>query len=268
MTGMHLALWDIPPSRCLEAAASDMLVERTTAARAMELLQARQVDVALLPSSAVLCEARALAVLPDAAVASWSYPWASIVLRREAHALRTVAYNPSCRQEEFMAKTVLREHYGVAPTFVPVAQGTDPLRVDADASLVVGRQMTGDPGRVLDLGQEWFELAQYPMVWGVFAALRPAATPSMATRIAALAQDAEDVALSLARGSVRESERRFYAESLRLQMDDITVAGLTELTDQLYFAGLIQDLSALPMYSPAATDGPWWRAGGQGAEDE
>ena len=268
MTDMHLALWDIPPSRCLEAAASNMLVERTTAARAMELLRARQVDVAMLPSSAVLCEPAGLAVLPEAAVASWAYPWASIVLRREVQVLRTVAYDASCRQEAFMAKAVLREHYGATPAFVPATASEDPLRMDADASLVVGREMTGDPARVLDLGQEWFELAQYPMVWGVFATLRGAATPAMATRVAALARDAEDVALTLAGNSSKESERRFYAESLRLQMDDIAVAGLTELTDHLYFAGLIQDLSPLPLYSPAATDGTWWQAGAQGAEDE
>lgn len=265
---MHLALWDIPPCRCLEAAASDMLVERTTAARAMELLRAQQVDVALLPSSVVLCEARVFDVLPDAAVASWAYPWASIVLRREAHALRTVAFDPSCRQEAIMAKAVLREHYRVTPAFVPVAGCEDPLRMGADASLVVGTESMGDPGQVLDLGQEWFELAQYPMVWGVFATLRGAATPSMAARIAELAKDAEVVARSLAVDSGTESERRFYAESLRLQMDDIAVAGLTELTDQLYFAGHIQDLTPLPLYSLPATDGRWWQAGGMGAEDE
>ena len=268
MTDMHLALWDIPPSRCLESAASDLLVERTTAAGAMELLRASQVDVALLPSSTVLCEARELTVLPDAAVASWAYPWASVVLRREAHAVRTMAYDPACRQEAFMAKAVLREHYGATPAFVPVANGEDVLQADTDASLVVGREMDGGPGQVLDLGQEWFELVQYPMVWAVFATLRGVATPSMASRIAALAQDAEGIALSLARGSGNECERRFYTESLRLQMDDIAVAGLTELTDQLYFAGMIQDLAPLPLYSPAANDGPWWQAGGPGAENE
>ncbi len=264
---MHLALWDIPPCRCLEAAASEMLVERTTSARAMDLLRTRQVDVALVPSTTVLCEAQVLAVLPDAVLASWAYPWASIVLRRDAHALRTVAYDPSCRQEAFMAKAVLREHYGATPGFVPVTEGEDPLRTDADASLVVGREIEGTPDQVLDLGQEWFELAQYPMVWGLFATLRGAATPSMARRIAELARDAESLAVDWAHSSGKESERRFFAESLRMQMDDITVAGLTELTDQMYYEGMIQELSPLPLYSPSDSEGPWWQAGGQGAED-
>ncbi len=255
---MHLALWDIPPSRCLQAAASDVLVERTSAEEALRLLEAHQVDVALLPSQTVLCQPGTFSVLPGVALASWSYPWAAIVLRCELAGVHSVAYPVTCTQEAFMARTVLREHYGLAPRFVPKSEEEDLHYAGEDASLVVGEDLPVPGRQVLDLGQEWFELAQYPMVWGLFATLRDAATPGMARSVVELVQAAEDVAVRWGNQEEAARVRHFYAESVRLRLDNLARAGLTSFADFLYFDGVVEARLPLPLYTPPGVDGPWW----------
>ena len=266
---MHLALWDCPPSECLLAASgrpeTTLEVERHDARTCARLLREQQVDVALLPSMVALSGRDDLDVLPGSALSTWAYPFARLVLRREIGNVKSVAFAPWCVQEALIARIMLREHYGQNPAMVPIrgATAADLLRAEEDASLIVGAEAPPTDRAVLDLGQEWFELAQYPMVWGLFVSLKEAASPTMVEAILTLAKEAEEIAYVWGQDRERDEDvRRFYAESLRLRLDDLAMASLTKFGEYLYYYNVTDELPVAPLYVPPGkphnADTPWW----------
>ena len=256
---MYLALWDRPPADCLRQAAQaqGLLVECHDAAKCFKLLLEEQVDVALLPTTLALACNEAITVLPEAAVSAWSYPFARLVLRHGIRRVESVGFSADSAQEVLMARIVLQEHYGRCPAFVPRPREELPFASD-DAALLIGSAVPDDKafGTIFDIGQEWYELAQYPMVWGLFVTLADAATPEMVATVKALARAAETLA------GAWPDRPEFYAESLRLRFDNIAVASLTRIREYLYYYNVTNELGELPMYIVEEEDenAPWWAA--------
>ena len=140
-----------------------------------------------------------------------------------------------------MARIILKEQYGQNVTVT-----TDD---SADAQLLTGdaSRALADDSSALDLGQEWYELAQYPMVWALFACAREVATPTMVDTIISLTREAEEIAHEWGARSGSEIDR-FWANSVRLRLDDVTLAGLTAIRDFLFYYGVTDDLAELPLY--------------------
>jgi chorismate dehydratase len=100
----------------------------------------------------------------------------------------------------------------------------------------------------LDLGQEWYELAGYPMLWGVFAMRKGEVTPEVIENIGLLVRTSDsrrDVWLQANESSPDVHE--FFSDSLRVGFDDLAVASLTELRQYLYYHDLLDDLIELPV---------------------
>src|SRR5690606_33470111 len=109
-------------------------------------------------------------------------------------------------------------------------------RAGEDACLIVAKDAyRWESDRfVMDLGREWFELANYPMVWGVFAATKGSITNE---RIIALRDAVSRLdALRESRSRTIEDEfvRDFVENQVRLRLDDLAVASLTELYNYVY----------------------------------
>ncbi|ARA91727.1 hypothetical protein AWN76_000130 [Rhodothermaceae bacterium RA] len=249
---MKIALWDHPIADPLAdglasaSATYGACVRRHPAGDSADLVRGGQVDLALVPSLAALQDPDAFDVLPAVAVSTWSYPFARIVLRRPlGEPIREVAFDPAYEQERHVARMVLREHYGLEPVFVP---RRDVLGREEDAALLVSDTVEPVPagGPVLDLGQEWYELAQYPMAWGLFVARKGTATASMirALRQAATAAEQAREAWLEAR-ALPDELTAFYRDSLRYRLDDLVIASLTEWRHHLYFFGLTEDIPNL-----------------------
>lgn len=265
---MHVALWDFPPTDCLFAAAKSQAleVERAGGEVCTQLLLERQVDVAFLPSTVVLGHADVFAVLPGAAVSTWAYPFARIVLRRGLSHVQSVAYHSTDAIEALLARISFQEHYGLAPSFVAVPEGSLDALVQAteDASLLVGRDIPALPeaGITLDLGREWYELAQYPMVWGLFVTLRELASAAALDAVTALAAEAERQAAAWAgTDSTPPVLRGFYAHDVRFRLDDLAIAGLTKLREFLYYYKVTNEIADPTFYSPPTPEaGSWYEA--------
>lgn len=265
---MHVALWDFPPTDCLFAAAESQAleVERAGGEACTQLLLERQVDVAFLPSTVVLGNTDIFAVLPGAAVSTWAYPFARIVLRRGLGHVQSVAYHGTDAMEALLARISFQEHYGLAPAFVPIPGGSLDalLQATEDASLLVGRDIPALPetGVMLDLGREWFELAQYPMVWGLFVTLRESASPAALDAVTALAAEAERLAAAWAGAdSISPILRGFYAQDVRFRLDDLAIAGLTSLREFLYYYKVTDEIADPTFYTPPAPEaGSWYEA--------
>ena len=251
---MQLAFWDFPSTKCLEAAAQSLHreTEKHSASYCADLLRQRQVDIALLPVTTVFTAVEEFDIIPGGAVSSWGYPFARLRVHQGLQQAKVLKSSPDQKLEEFMARVILKEHYGrqVQVIFdgradIELLPESTPLpRVD-------------DPD-ILDLGQEWYELAQYPMVWGVYACLKGAGNDLMTQSLIELTKEAEIVAQEW--GTRSDSpEDKFFGESLRLRLDDVTIAGLTAIREYMYYYGMTEDLVPLPIFvSKHAQQLPWW----------
>ena len=246
---MHVALWDIPPADCWAAAAGHLPVER--ARRPARLLLDGYADLALVPTTEVLRDTDSYCVLPGAALSTWSYPFARLALASGLGHMPSIAVPPEAESEALVARIVLKEHYGIEPDFQ--RSGFH------EARLLIGRAAAAWEGEALDLGQEWFECAGYPMVWAVWVMRPDEATPAALEILKSFVIEAEKSALALANADgVPSVVRRFWREDLRFRLDDLAVASLTKLREYLWYYGITKEVHALTVYEPPNMEEAYW----------
>lgn len=255
---MKIAVWNLPPVELLTAGFSSgtvgehFNVQRLRVADCARVLFEGHVDAALLPTTTILDHHEDVDVVPAVAMSSWKFPFARIVLRTNlASAPDRLVYNPTYEQERFLAELILREHYQMEPTFVPMedASPEDLLASHEDVVLLVGGNVPtmAVEGRVLDLGQEWFELANYPMTWGMFAARKDTLDVAdiRSIRDAVLSSEEQRNVWLRAR-ETSEALHAFYKDDFRFRLDDLCVAGLTELRQFLFYYDVVDDVRDIP----------------------
>lgn len=256
---MRLAMWDMPAGALLQEAlaASDQMPAidlRLMKPRAcVDQLMHQAVDVALVPSLVVFTNPEALDVLPTGAFSTWRYPYARIRLRHGLEQIQTMAFDPEDAQEALIARIILREHYRKEPEFIPYEEASSETLLEApeDASLLVGSDVSTlqANGIMLNLGEEWFELANYPMVWGLFATRRDEATPRAVHMLRALIEAAEmHRPIWLQAHDMSPDVHAYFADDLRLRLDDLATASLTEFRQFLLYYGVTEDVPELPLY--------------------
>jgi predicted solute-binding protein len=263
---MKIAIWDTPMG---EAAAGGLAAPNGEAGRGtgVQVVRLRpeacaaavlkqQVDVALVPTVMALQGAGGFDVIPDVAISSWKNPFARIVLKTGLRGddLR-LACDRRAVQEQFMARVVLREHYqlDLDQVLYDAPSPIELLRSEEDAALLTTADLDALPdlgrlgggGLVMDLGQEWFELTKYPMVWGLFVAredtLDADATAALRDRL----HTSEEYRPRWVREAQHPLVEEFFRDDLRLRHDDLTVAGLTELERHLFYDGVLGDIPDL-----------------------
>ncbi len=104
--------------------------------------------------------------------------------------VRILAADAASRTSVALARIVLRDRYGVEPELISMPADLEVMMEHADAAVIIGDPaLRLDPPRipyrVVDLGQEWYELTDRPMVFAVWAA-RPELDAEAAHRAAVL----------------------------------------------------------------------------------
>jgi predicted solute-binding protein len=270
---MRLAIWDMLAGALLHdtlAASRDappVDLRLLSPKACTEQLMQGQVDVALLPSLVVFTNPEAVDVLPTGAFSTWRYPYARIRLRQGLEQIQSMAFNPEDAQEALIARIIMREHYRKEPEFIPYEGATPETLLEAseDASLLVGGDvsMIHTEAITLNLGEEWFELVNYPMVWGLFATRRDEATPRAVNLLHALIEAAEvHRPVWLKAHDMTPEMHAYVADDLRLRLDDLATASLTEFRNYLHYYGVTDDIPEFPLYvltdqgDDAEDDGP------------
>lgn len=255
---MKLAIWDLPPAEFLVSGFTsgaisnpfDILRYRPEEC-ARRLIQG-DVDIALLPSTLALQAADAVDVIPSVGLVSWKYPYARLVWSGGLHDYpKTIAYDRRVSQERFVARVIMQEHYGEEPAFVPY-DGLSPrdlLETEEDASLLVGNDVPAMEVDTfsMDIGREWYELTNYPMVWGLFVMRRDQATDEITETLVhgrKAAEENRDVWVMAQETSARLGE--FYRENLRSALDRLAIASLTELRQYMFYYDLTDEVPDLP----------------------
>ena len=232
---LAVGLWNYPYADTL-AAAMDVLqpsgvVIRETPENCARLLASGELDAALVPTLSAFLNPDRFDILPAFALSSWRYPFARIFLSGGLDAWTPeLVVPPEVAQESFIASVVLQEHYGNRVLAVPseVTPGSDVNHLE------VGLPAASDDPRALDLGQEWYELSGYPMVWGLMAMAAGSADQRAMRLFRDLAATAERLRPEVAR-RFDDNVGSFIMEDLRFRMDDLATASLTELAEYVFY---------------------------------
>ena len=137
-------------------------------------LNAGRLDVALIPSVEYFRHPE-LRIVSNACIGCRG-PVLSVVLlgRKPLNQIRSLALDEGSRTSVALARILLRERYGIQPTFCPFPIGSSVDDVAADAVLVIGdRAMHLDTSKyteVWDLGQEWCRWSDLPFVFAMWVA--------------------------------------------------------------------------------------------------
>ena len=257
---MNIAIWNDHTEALIASGfeafcdPSKLTLRRGAVEECEKWLRSGTVDVALLPTLSILRDEDAFDVLPAVAVSSWGTPFASLVSRKNiGEPINAFSVHPRYAQEALVARIILKEHYGIIPKLIPVSHTNmaDLLAENTDAALVMDQLDSPVDGslNVLDLGQEWYELVNYPMVWGLFAMRKGEADVTTAIQV----RDAVSVADAGRAHFVRAAKGRpdleaYYEENLRLRFDRLAVASLTAFREYIYYFGVTADIPDLPLY--------------------
>ena len=257
---MRIAVWNEPAVDVFAAALErsgafdPASILRGSRTECRDWLVRGEVDIALVPTLTVIREEDFFDPLPAVALSSWNYPFTEIVLHRGlGHALHTIVFDPRYAQDVLLARIVLKEHYNMAPGFKPVDTTSVRTLLDqeADAAVIVNQSIVSDVPEAtsLDLGREWFELTNYPLIWGVFVAQKGAATPAHVRALIESAATAEQITESWIEEHVpHERFATFYTEHMRYRLDDLATASLTSLQDYLYYYLATDDIPSITFY--------------------
>lgn len=256
---MDIALWDAPYLKFVEhglGAQGDTRVQSAGVEQVLGRLASGEVDVALIPSDIALMASESLEILPAVSVSTWSNPFVSLTLPDGfTGGDMVLSHTPDGQLAAFLAAVVLKEHYGIASDLTPAPSNSyDRTIHDAMSVQTADTGGAGSP-RALDLGQEWYELTNYPMVWALFAARREEAgadaIEGIRRRMITLEDDRRAIAEDL---TDDETMLDFCLNELRFRLDDLAVASLTSLAEYLYFYGRADQVPAVQFASLPAED--------------
>ncbi|MFK7843850.1 MAG: MqnA/MqnD/SBP family protein [Rhodothermales bacterium] len=257
---MRIAVWDEPAldffARAAEelAAHHKLTVVRLPRRPLRDTLVGGEVDIALLPTLSVFLDHELFDVLPAVAISSWDFPFLKLNLRKGiGQPIDSIWIDPSLAQEALVTKVILKEHYDLSPSFKPfVGDLAEAAKLqDLEGTLV---KTTGNipelkEGVSIDLGRDWFELTNYPMVWGLFAMRNGEASGRAVNIIRDIASYTELRREEwLAEEDMPEELHKFYKEGLRYRLDDLATASITSFQDYLYYNDAVDDMAPLPFY--------------------
>jgi len=258
---MRLAIWNYPAAEFLVsgftsgAVDTPFEVERHAPEECAALLVQDEVDVALLPTTMALQAYDDIDAIPTVGLVAWKYPYARLTWTGGLHDFpETIAYNRRHVQEQFVARVIMHEHYKVDPTFVAYDDTPPPALLDTpeEAALLVGPDVPTlqTDGFSMDLGREWYELTNYPMVWGLLVTQRDRADTKLIEAFienAKAAEEHRDVWVQAQETPATLNE--FYREDLRVRVDRLGIASLTELRTYLFYYDVMDEIPDVPFAS-------------------
>ena len=260
---MKIALWDEPILHYFRKGFEDLSMEVVAASRRQcrDLLVRGKVDIALVPTLTLLKERDLFDVLPAVALSSWSNPFTRLYTRNAfGEAIQSVAVNPEYAQEALLIKIVLEEHYGVEASFQPQMdvslQSVAENKVEAALVVSTSFEKVDDVPFSLDLGQDWYELTHYPMVWGAFVMSQDNATDEAVKLLRNVARYVEKHTADWSQEeSLSEDLTAFFSKNIRYRLDDMAIASMTSIQDYLYYNNAIEEINEIVFYEVVHDEG-------------
>jgi predicted solute-binding protein len=184
---------------------------------------AHYADLRILPGIGVVSEGESASI--------------ELVFKEGLRTFGKIAVDPSHSSEALLARLVLAEKYETTPEVVRRGTSLTASLENADAVLVVDRDMATDDagGNRIDLIGEWFDITELPYVH-LFWALRENAFT--ASDLSAL----RDYSLEGTKSFEPYIDQIDYLEQFRYDLDDAAVEGISEFMRMAYYYGMLKDL--------------------------
>jgi len=141
---------------------------------------------------------------------------------------------------------VSQEHYGMTPTFIPIANDS---KIDKGLPVLDVNQPDKMKDGSLDLGREWFECAAYPSVWALLAMKkgRFSKLEMEPLKLALMKVNTDESKSAWAESELStQSEKNFFSNDLRTRIDMEVHAGLDSMQSFFFAHGIIDDLPNYP----------------------
>ncbi len=209
-------------------------------------------DVALIPTDVAFSSSDDFDLLPAVAISSWNNPfaWLKVETGLSTKSLKII-HTEDGKLSALLSAIVLKEHYAIGATL----SQQDEMPAEMQNYEILSVEDGGDAEAhtdpvLLDLGQEWFEMANYPFVWALFAMRKGEADNATieAIRDAVISIDLNRVEL-VSRWKDDVVMESYFLNDLRLRLDDLAVASLVELSEHLYYVGATTDLQPVVFVS-------------------
>ena len=257
MPVIRVAVWDDEIAKSLHqswSSGSSLVMEVVVLSpeKAERAVLREEVDAALLPSTHALSRIESLDILAESAISTWRN--GGVLIDRPTNDPSGSVFIKSTERDpvfDLAAAIILKEHYGYsidresdpsrAVSAVPAA-ASERTATSAATLSVLSPNTEYDLVQHLDISQEWYELVNYPMVWGLFVTAKNNATDELIKGIrewmTVVYAEAVDEFLT---------EEGDMSDRVRPRLDDLAIASLTELCDYMFFYGAT---SAVPVFSP------------------
>ncbi|MBJ67908.1 MAG: hypothetical protein CME28_07865 [Gemmatimonadetes bacterium] len=222
-------------------------------------LQARAVDVGLIPSIEYARSINPYQIVPGLAIAATG----PVLTVRLYHAtplddVRRVALDTSSRTSASLIKILLRERYGADPVWVDAAPHLHAMLEIADAALLIGDPVFGELNSELpsiDLAAEWKEHTGLPFVFAFWAGYAGTLDGDGIDALQA-AKDAgvahvDEIALAYAaeKGGDPALYRRYLSKHIHFSLGEGEIEGLRLFYAKAYQHDLIDSVPYLDFFS-------------------
>jgi predicted solute-binding protein len=251
---MRIAVWNNPVNESLILALEEAYpgaVDRLPLKDVLQAVVDNQADVALVPSDQALSSQDQVDILPAVGVSSWTNPWLSLVVGNQLGAATMgIMHAPDGRSGALLAALVLKEHYNTVVALheqpaLPVGLSEHALitvPLDEGDDLVAPASDTSE-GVALDLGQEWAEMAGYPFVWSLFVGRKDENHDDAIRQLRDVVTQLDQHRVALERAwDLDEIGSDFFLNHVRLAVDDLAIASLTQLCDHLFYYGVTDEV--------------------------
>ena len=254
---MRIVAWQHPVNETLIRALEDTFpgsVQRASLVDTMQVLLDGHADCALVPSDQALSSQDQVDILPAVGVSSWTNPWMSLVVGDQLGAATMgIMHAPEGRSAALLAGLVLKEHYNTVVALHEQEQLPEGLAEHALVTVPLADADGGDgaaaiaadsgEGVALDLGQEWSELAGYPFVWSLFVGRKDENHEDAIRVIRGVAARLDRDRVELERSwDLDDVQSDFFLNHVRVAVDDLAIASLTQFCDHLYYYGITEEI--------------------------
>jgi chorismate dehydratase len=197
-----------------------------------QALSSAQTDVALVPLLDVLKDHDHFDILPHIALCLEETPFAKLAIQGDLLALKRIGFPAVAKQEVLIMRTILREHYDLHPKFTPINP-----EMKAVEGLLFLQEANVSADWVMDIGQEWYEYANYPLPYAVFVCRKDHFTKEAAQQFILPLQSQARFA--------EWNEDRAYAHFSPF-LNDAAFAGMDVFAEQMFFDGALDEIPEFP----------------------
>lgn len=231
---MHIVLPTLPEADYFaEALHTQHEITRVPLWDTFSALSSAQTDIALVPLLEVLREHERFDILPQIALSLEATPFAKLCIQGALLEVERIAFPAIAKQEVLMMRTILREHYDLHPKFTPIIP-----HMKAAQGLLCLQQEAVSGDWVLDLGQEWYEYANYPLPYAVFVTRKDHLDP----------ETVSSFLLPL------NSQFRFEEWNEKREMNyfspflnDAALVGMDIFAEQMFYEGVLDEIPEFPI---------------------